>query len=42
MMSFGADQARMTTISYSEEKPFDLGHDETAGSKNRWAHFVEK
>jgi peptidoglycan-associated lipoprotein len=42
MMSFGADQARMSTVSYGEEKPFDSGHDEAAWAKNRRAHFEEK
>lgn len=42
MISLGADQARLTAISYGEEKPFDSGHDEAAWAKNRRAHFVEK
>ena len=31
---------RIDTISYSEERPFDLGHNEEAWDKNRRAHFV--
>ncbi|AOS85057.1 peptidoglycan-associated lipoprotein [Chlorobaculum limnaeum] len=42
MVSLGADQARMTAISYGEEKPFDTGHNEAEWSQNRRAHFVEK
>jgi peptidoglycan-associated lipoprotein len=42
MMDLGADQARMSTVSYGEEKPFDPGHDEAAWAKNRRAHFEEK
>ncbi len=37
-MGVGADRIR--TISYGEEKPFALGHDEAAWSQNRRAHFV--
>jgi len=42
MSSFGVDSARMSTVSFGEEKPFDIGHDEAAWSKNRRVHFVEK
>lgn len=42
MVSLGTEKARMTAISYGEEKPFDTGHDEAAWSQNRRAHFVEK
>jgi peptidoglycan-associated lipoprotein len=42
MVSLGADQARMTAISYGEEKPFDTGHDEAGWAQNRRAHFVEQ
>ena len=31
---------RITTISYGEDKPADLGHDEAAWAKNRRAEFV--
>jgi peptidoglycan-associated lipoprotein len=42
LVSLGVDAGRITTISYGEEKPFDAGHDESAWSKNRRAHFVVK
>ena len=31
---------RLTTVSYGKERPFVLGHDETAWKWNRRAHFV--
>lgn len=40
LMDLGISGARMTTISYGEEKPLDPGHDETAWRRNRRAHFV--
>ena len=42
LVSYGIGANRMTTISYGKERPFDPGHDETAWSKNRRAHFVTK
>jgi peptidoglycan-associated lipoprotein len=36
----GIDPARMTTISYGEERPVDPRHNEEAWAKNRRAHFV--
>lgn len=36
----GIDSGRLSTISYGEEQPLDPGHDETAWSRNRRAHFV--
>ena len=42
LVSLGVDAGRITTISYGEEKPFDAGHDESAWTKNRRAHFVVK
>jgi peptidoglycan-associated lipoprotein len=39
-VSLGVDGARIQTISYGEERPFDQGHSEAAWSKNRRAHFV--
>lgn len=36
----GVDSGRLSTISYGEEQPLDPGHDETAWSRNRRAHFV--
>lgn len=37
-LGIGAD--RLRTVSYGKEFPFDPGHDESAFSKNRRAHFV--
>lgn len=36
----GVDAARVSTISYGEEKPATEGHDEAAWSKNRRAEFT--
>ncbi len=38
----GVESARMTTISYGEERPQDPGHSESAWSRNRRAHFIVK
>ncbi len=40
LVAQGIDPARIETISYGEEKPFALGHDEAAWRQNRRAHFV--
>jgi len=40
LVDLGVAQQRMTTISFGEEQPADLGHDEEAWAKNRRAHFV--
>ena len=42
LVSYGIPSARLTTISYGKERPFDTGHDEGAWAKNRRAHVVEK
>ena len=42
LVSYGIATARLTTISYGKERPFDSGHVESAWSKNRRAHFVAK
>lgn len=42
LVSYGIPATRMTTISYGKERPFDSGHDESAWSKNRRAHFVTR
>lgn len=42
LVSYGIPAARITTISYGKERPFDPGHDEAAWAKNRRAHFVTK
>ena len=36
----GANAARLSTISYGEERPLDPGHNEAAWARNRRAHFV--
>jgi peptidoglycan-associated lipoprotein len=40
LVSLGVSADRLRTVSYGKEFPFDPGHDETAFSKNRRAHFV--
>jgi len=40
LVSLGVEADRISTISYGEEKPFALAHDESAWSQNRRAHFV--
>jgi peptidoglycan-associated lipoprotein len=40
LVSLGVPENRMTTISYGEERPFALGHDESAWRLNRRAHFL--
>lgn len=40
LVGLGVESARLTTISYGEERALDLGHDEGAWSKNRRAVFV--
>lgn len=40
LVQLGVDAARLTTISYGEEKPASDGHDEAAWSQNRRAQFV--
>jgi peptidoglycan-associated lipoprotein len=42
LMSYGIPAARLTTISYGKERPFDSGHDESAWAKNRRAHVVSR
>jgi peptidoglycan-associated lipoprotein len=38
--NYGIKADRFTWMSYGEEKPFDLGHNEEAWAKNRRAHMV--
>jgi peptidoglycan-associated lipoprotein len=38
--TLGVDPARMRTVSYGVERPFDPGHNEEAWAKNRRAHLV--
>jgi peptidoglycan-associated lipoprotein len=40
LVSLGIAADRLRTVSYGKEFPFDPGHDESAWSKNRRAHFV--
>ena len=40
LTSLGVSPDRLRTVSYGKEFPFDPGHDDTAWSKNRRAHFV--
>jgi peptidoglycan-associated lipoprotein len=39
LVSLGISASRIKTISYGEEKPFGMGHDESAWKQNRRAHF---
>ncbi|MDF1526724.1 MAG: peptidoglycan-associated lipoprotein Pal [bacterium] len=40
LISLGVSASRIRTISYGEEKPFAVGHNESAWKQNRRAHFV--
>jgi peptidoglycan-associated lipoprotein len=40
LVSLGVPADRLRTVSYGKEFPVDPGHDESAWSKNRRAHFV--
>ena len=40
LVNLGIDAARLTSISYGEERPVNLGQDEGAWAKNRRAHWV--
>jgi len=40
LVNLGADSSRLKSISYGEERPFALGHNEEAWAQNRRAHFV--
>ncbi|NTV05526.1 MAG: peptidoglycan-associated lipoprotein Pal [Chlorobiaceae bacterium] len=42
LVRFGVAPARLETVSYGEERPFDSGHNEDAWGKNRRAHFIIK
>jgi peptidoglycan-associated lipoprotein len=39
LVNLGIEASRLNTISYGEERPFESGHDESAWSQNRRAHF---
>ena len=36
----GISRDRLTAVSFGEERPFEVGHDESSWSQNRRAHFV--
>ncbi|MEW6428576.1 MAG: peptidoglycan-associated lipoprotein Pal [Thermodesulfobacteriota bacterium] len=40
MVNLGIDASRLKTISYGEERPINMGHDEMSWSQNRRADFV--
>ena len=40
LVSLGIAPARILTVSYGKEFPFDAGHHDAAWAKNRRAHFV--
>jgi peptidoglycan-associated lipoprotein len=40
LVTLGVSADRLRTVSYGKEFPFEAGHDTTAFSKNRRAHFV--
>jgi peptidoglycan-associated lipoprotein len=42
LMEFGVSADRLSTISYGEERPFALGHNETAWAQNRRVHFIKQ
>lgn len=42
LMDLGIAGARLTTVSYGEERPVDSGKNEESWAKNRRAHFVIK
>jgi peptidoglycan-associated lipoprotein len=42
LVTLGAGSAKISTVSYGEERPFDPGHNEEAWAKNRRGHFVTK
>lgn len=40
LVAAGIEEARIRTVSFGEERPFVLGHDESAWKWNRRAHFL--
>ena len=40
MESLGVSGTRMTTVSYGEERPLEMGHGESSWAQNRRAQFV--
>jgi len=41
LVRFGIDPNRVDTISYGEDKPTAMGHDESAWKQNRRGEFIE-
>lgn len=42
LMSLGIQGGRLSIVSFGEEMPFHLGHNEEAWAKNRRAHFITR
>ena len=42
LVSYGVESSRISTISYGEERPAAMGHNESAWAQNRRAHFARK
>ncbi|MEZ4647817.1 MAG: peptidoglycan-associated lipoprotein Pal [Candidatus Eisenbacteria bacterium] len=42
LVSYGVESSRISTISYGEERPAVMGHDESAWAENRRVHFARK
>lgn len=40
LATLGVDRSRMTTVSYGEERPFEVGSSEAVYAQNRRAHLV--
>jgi len=40
LVSYGVEAGRLRTVSFGENKPMALGHDEASWTQNRRAHFV--
>jgi peptidoglycan-associated lipoprotein len=40
LVAAGIATGRIQVVSYGKERPFDLGHDDSAWAQNRRAHFV--
>lgn len=40
LLDLGIDASQLTTISYGEERPVDMGKNEESWAKNRRAHFL--
>jgi peptidoglycan-associated lipoprotein len=42
LINYGISANRIRTVSYGEERPIAMGHDETAWAQNRRAHFAKE